>query len=73
MAHVQLLLHPDESLAYSAETHILAHELSYPPSTDLLHLLAVLRDVHATGCVSIHLAQGGVCAIRFRHERRVEL
>lgn len=72
MAPVRLLPPPDP-VTYSAETHVLAHELHYAPDVDLPRLLAILRELRATGSVSIHLNQGGVRMVSFRHERRIDL
>ena len=39
----------------------------------ILRALSHLRAEHVTGPLTIHIACGGVCAISFHEERRVEL
>lgn len=62
-----------EPVAYEAESHLLAHELIYDRHVDVVALLRTFQDAKATGRIIIDVSQGGICAVRFRHERRVDL
>ena len=58
---------------YSRETHHVVRTREFHVSTPHAEILQALHDSHSTGTLSYDITQGGIGAIRFREEQKVDL